>query len=217
MSEAGTSGSGTKPNRTDRRRERTRQQLMAATIALILKKGVEETATDEITDAADVGRRTFYNHFDNKQDCIKAAIGERFSRYAAESFLIAEKHEDPAVALTVSAMAVFTQVSADPVTAQLVKFPRLLIETIRESQREFIMHTTLQGLEKQRFSTSIPPEALDALVSWGFVGLVLENITQPGTTDRSTVWAHFILQNLGIEQEEIETIINTARGISPTA
>ncbi len=217
MSKADTSGTGAKPNRMDRRRERTRQQLMVATIELILKKGVDETATDAITDAADVGRRTFYNHFDNKQDCIKAAIGERFSRYAAESFLIAEKHEDPAVALTVSAIAVFTQVSADPVTAQLVKYPRLLIEAVRESQREFIMHTTLQGLEQQRFSTSIPPEALDALVSWGFVGLVLENITQPNTTDRSTVWAHFILQNLGIEQAEIEPIINAARGISPAA
>ncbi|BFM18127.1 hypothetical protein R50073_43100 [Maricurvus nonylphenolicus] len=217
MSSTGTSATDTKPNRMDRRRQRTRQQLMTATIELILKKGVDETATDEITDAADVGRRTFYNHFENKKDCIKAAIGERFSRYAAESFLIAEKHEDQAVALTVSAMAVFTQVSADPVTAQLVKYPRLLIEAVRESQREFIMHTTLKGLEQQRFSTAIPPETLDALISWGFVGLVLENITQPSNTDRSTVWAHFILQNLGIPQDEIEPIINAARGISSQA
>lgn len=211
MSKPASATSDTGTSRMDRRRERTRQQLMQAAIELVLQKGADETAIDEITDKADVGRRTFYNHFDNKEDCVKAAITERFGRYAAESVLVAEKHDDPAVVLTVSALAVFNRIATDPITAQLASLPRLLIDATQDSQRDFIMRTLLKGYEQGRFASPLPLEALDALVSWGFIGLVLEEITTLGTQDRSAVWAHYLLHILGIEQEEITSIIAAAR------
>ncbi|GMG85749.1 TetR/AcrR family transcriptional regulator [Biformimicrobium ophioploci] len=211
MSKPASATSDTSTSRMDRRRERTRQQLMQAAIELVLQKGADETAIDEVTDKADVGRRTFYNHFDNKEDCVKAAITERFGRYAAESVLVAEKHDDPAVVLTVSALAVFNRIATDPITAQLASLPRLLIDATQDSQRDFIMRTLLKGYEQGRFASPLPLEALDALVSWGFIGLVLEEITTLGTQDRSAVWAHYLLHILGIEQEEIASIIAAAR------
>ncbi len=216
MSVTVTPTSTAKPNRMDRRREKTRQLLMCAAIDLILEKGFDETTTDEITETADVGRRTFYNHFDNKKDCVKAAVGERFAHYASESIPVAEKHEDQAIALTISAMAVFNRVSSDPITERLTMYPRLLIDAIRESQRDFITPTVINGVEQERFSSSLPLEAVDALISWGFVGLVLENIAQPDSDDHSTVWAHYLLQNLGVKQEDIGSIIDTARDNTAT-
>jgi AcrR family transcriptional regulator len=60
----------TPPNRMARRRQRTRQQLLDATQKLILDQGYEDTSAEAVAELADLGRSTFYNHFDNKQDAV---------------------------------------------------------------------------------------------------------------------------------------------------
>jgi AcrR family transcriptional regulator len=68
----------------DRRVERTDQLLRAALVALIREKGFEALTVQEIIDRANVGRATFYAHFDNKDDLLasgfedlRAALGAR--------------------------------------------------------------------------------------------------------------------------------------------
>lgn len=48
----------------------TRHALVAAALELFAAKGVEGTAVDEITAAADVAKGTFYVHFQRKQDVL---------------------------------------------------------------------------------------------------------------------------------------------------
>lgn len=71
------------PNRTDRRRERTRGQLVAAARELITEHGVAGLRIAELTDAADVGRGSFYNHFDSKEDLVAAVFQESLQTLAA--------------------------------------------------------------------------------------------------------------------------------------
>ncbi len=54
----------------DRRVERTRQLLREALFALIRQKGFEGVTVQEIIDRANVGRATFYAHFENKEDLL---------------------------------------------------------------------------------------------------------------------------------------------------
>lgn len=60
----------TKPKPLDRRIQRTRQLLLDSLIALILEKGYEETTVQDIIDRANVGRSTFYAHFENKEQLL---------------------------------------------------------------------------------------------------------------------------------------------------
>ncbi|WP_370328218.1 TetR/AcrR family transcriptional regulator [Euzebya sp.] len=48
----------------------TRRTLVRAALDLFADKGVEETAVDEITSAANVAKGTFYVHFQRKQDVL---------------------------------------------------------------------------------------------------------------------------------------------------
>ena len=64
-----------KPNRMEKRRLKTRAKLLAATLKLVLKKGIDKTTMDDITETADLGRRTLYYHFSSKEECILAAVG----------------------------------------------------------------------------------------------------------------------------------------------
>jgi len=56
--------------RRDRRVERTQQFLREALVSLIREKGFETLTVQDIIDRANVGRATFYSHFDNKDDLL---------------------------------------------------------------------------------------------------------------------------------------------------
>jgi AcrR family transcriptional regulator len=54
----------------DRRVQRTRQLLLSAMIETVLEKGYEATTVQDIIDRANVGRSTFYSHFQDKEHLL---------------------------------------------------------------------------------------------------------------------------------------------------
>ena len=58
----------------DRRISRTRAMLQHALISLILRKDYEEITIQDICDAANVGRSTFYAHYTGKDDLKRSGF-----------------------------------------------------------------------------------------------------------------------------------------------
>ncbi len=58
----------------DRRVQKTRQLLKDALITLISEKGFEAVTIQDILDKANVGRSTFYFHFENKQELLHSCF-----------------------------------------------------------------------------------------------------------------------------------------------
>ena len=76
------------PGRRERKKQRTRDDLMAHAARLFAKKGFDETTTEDIAEAADLSQRTFFRHFsskeavlygdmENQRDRMHAALLER--------------------------------------------------------------------------------------------------------------------------------------------
>lgn len=61
--------------KTDRRIQRTRQVIGEALISLILEKGYQKITVQNIIDRANIGRSTFYDHFQDKQDLLEKGFG----------------------------------------------------------------------------------------------------------------------------------------------
>src|SRR5215218_9787371 len=59
---------------TDRRIQRTRQLLLDALSALILEKGYEAMTVQDVIDRANIGRSTFYVHFQDKEDLLLKGV-----------------------------------------------------------------------------------------------------------------------------------------------
>jgi AcrR family transcriptional regulator len=59
---------------TDRRIQRTRQLLLDALRTLIIEKGYEAMTVQDVIDRANVGRSTFYVHFQDKEDLLRKGI-----------------------------------------------------------------------------------------------------------------------------------------------
>src|SRR5437867_13188428 len=70
-------------NRFERRRERTRQELLAAATRVLAEKGLHQTKITDIAAAADVGVGTFYLHFPDKETLFDAVVEDTVRRLKA--------------------------------------------------------------------------------------------------------------------------------------
>jgi AcrR family transcriptional regulator len=61
---------------------KTRERLLEAAERLFLEKGVDLTTVDEITDSADLGKGTFYRHFQNKEEVLRILMRNAVDRLA---------------------------------------------------------------------------------------------------------------------------------------
>jgi AcrR family transcriptional regulator len=71
----GSGQSDTSTGRRQRRSAETRERLFRAALDLFANKGFLETTVEDITEAADVGKGTFFNYFPSK-DHILIAFGQ---------------------------------------------------------------------------------------------------------------------------------------------
>lgn len=73
---------------SDRRVQKTRKLLKDALVSLIIEKGFASVTIQEILDKANVGRSTFYMHFENKQELLHScfeAFHELFEKYSLDA------------------------------------------------------------------------------------------------------------------------------------
>lgn len=91
----------TAPTRVDRRKQRTRTALIQAAQGF-LAEGRTAVSIQQITEAADVGFGSFYNHFATKEALFEAAVEEVLEAYARMRDDIVAGYDDPAEVFAVS-------------------------------------------------------------------------------------------------------------------
>jgi AcrR family transcriptional regulator len=82
-------------NRLERRKQRTRAALIQAAQGFIAA-GKLNVPVLEITQAADVGMGSFYNHFDSKEELFEAAVADVLDAHGALLDRLTESIDDPA-------------------------------------------------------------------------------------------------------------------------
>jgi AcrR family transcriptional regulator len=91
-----------RPTRLDRRKARTRQALIDAAVGLIATGRGDRASIQEITDAADIGFGSFYNHFDSKDELFATASAEVLERWGQMIDRACAGISDPAEIFAVS-------------------------------------------------------------------------------------------------------------------
>ncbi len=82
-------------NRLERRKQRTRAALIQAA-QTFLASGKSNVPVLEITQAADVGMGSFYNHFDSKEELFEAAVADVLDNHGALLDQLTAGMDDPA-------------------------------------------------------------------------------------------------------------------------
>ncbi|MCI2416540.1 TetR family transcriptional regulator [Saccharopolyspora sp. K220] len=113
MSEPATPAAKTRTGRTPHGRRRVRSALALAAMELFATKGFEATTVEEITDAAGVGRRTFFRYFRSKEDVVFPGHDERLAE-VVERLAAADPAADPLAVLGQTAEVVLDMYLAEP-------------------------------------------------------------------------------------------------------
>jgi AcrR family transcriptional regulator len=74
----------------DRRIQRTRQMLITALLKLIEERGYDSLTVNDITEQANVGRATFYLHYQDKEQLLVESLEEMFSQLGDSIDLLSE-------------------------------------------------------------------------------------------------------------------------------
>jgi AcrR family transcriptional regulator len=81
------------PDRRQRRSADTRERLFRAALKLFADKGFTETTVEDITNAADVGKGTFFNYFPSKEHILIAFSDMQLSKLQTTVGQMREKAE----------------------------------------------------------------------------------------------------------------------------
>lgn len=71
--------------RWDRKKTRTRQGLLEAGLEVFALRGLYSPSIEDITEAADVGKGTFYQYFSSREDLVAALVRQSFSAILEEA------------------------------------------------------------------------------------------------------------------------------------
>jgi len=187
-------------SRRERHRAEVRERLFRAALKLFAERGFMETTVEDITEAADVGKGTFFNYFRTKEHVLatfgaeRLAAIERAVERAKKGPVMPVLRELPAdlVGHTTENAALLRAIysahaSCAPVRAELHK--RLL------TGRRLLAEIFSIAQERGEVRNDIPPAEMARLVQIVLLGLTLAWALHPDSSLRGTAlqaWGLFL-------------------------
>ena len=160
---------------TDRRVQRTQQLLRAALVSLIEEKGFEALTVQDIIDRANVGRATFYAHFDNKEDLLvsgledlRTALNELQRREHAQ-------HMDSDERLFAFSHEMFAHIAEYRKVFRMMVGKRsgALVQQLLQKIVVDLVRDDIEAMGRRRDKRSEPAEAVVQFVTGGLFGLAM--------------------------------------------
>jgi len=99
-------------DRRTRRRAEIREKLFRAALSLIMQRGLQQTTVSDITEAADVGKGTFFNYFPTKEHVL-VEFYERHRARLEERLRAVRQGQETAIAALEKIMERLSEESAE--------------------------------------------------------------------------------------------------------
>lgn len=205
-----------KPSRGERRKRETRQRLLDAAFQLMAERGIDAVAINEITEAADVGIGSFYNHFESKDAIYIALMDEVFEEFADALDQLVADVEDPAEVISVCVRHTILRARREPSWGRLLLREGLSERVLTRGLGVRLMRDIQKGVASGRFKLSDPLMTFIAVGSTVLGAISVEiNYASSNSTikqlkldtrDVPERAAAVLLQTLGLSAEQAQRV-----------
>jgi AcrR family transcriptional regulator len=154
----------------DRRIQRTRKLLQDALLALILEKGYEAVTVQDVIDRANVGRSTFYAHFQDKEALFLSEF--ETLRTTFEHHLLSQPATDTSPWSLSLVMFRHAQENLQLYTALAGKQGGSLALTHLQKYLSALLRTHLKQQSTEKENPLVPPEILAHYLVSSFIALL---------------------------------------------
>ncbi|MCY1017065.1 TetR/AcrR family transcriptional regulator [Pyxidicoccus sp. MSG2] len=145
-----------KEPRGARRKRETRARLMDAALRLMSERGMEGVAINEITEAADVGFGSFYNHFESKEAIHGAVMDTVFEGFADALDRLTVDTTDPAEIIAVSIRHTLRRARREPIWGRFLMREGSSARVLSRGLGQRLLRDIQRGLEARRFKADDP-------------------------------------------------------------
>lgn len=192
--------------RHGRRKAATRAALIQAGQQLIAE-GRTDVSIATITELADVGFGSFYNHFKTKDQLFEAAFAEAMEGFGHGLGRLVEDVDDMARAVSIGFRVIIRVARAKPGFASLVTRSGSAALQFDGALRRTSLHCIGRGIDSGRFSMP-GPETAFAAIGGSLLGVVTYLLGDPmsDTDELVDSLAAGVLRMLGLPDEEARSI-----------
>ncbi|MBV9919103.1 MAG: TetR/AcrR family transcriptional regulator [Solirubrobacterales bacterium] len=195
----------TQPDRHTRRREATRTKLIQAAKSLFARQGVDNTRIQEITNEADVGFGSFYNHFQSKEAIIEAVLAETVAAQGAEIDALTAQLDDPAEIISVAHRTFVRRARRDPAWAWLLVRLDVSHNVVLASLGFYARRDLRAGIRAGRLS--VPHEGLAVFAAGGALLYVMRAVLDgQAPKDADIYHAEGVLRLFGLSADDAAKI-----------
>ena len=159
----------------DRRQQKTREAIFEAFSTLLSSKSYTKITIQEIIDRANVGRSTFYSHFETKDDLLREMCTELFDHVFSEHLDMENTHDfslasgDPASLIT-HILYHLRDNRRNVIGILSCESGELFLRFFRQYLNELITRHLLAGVKRK--NQIVPEEFLVNHIAGSFVGMV---------------------------------------------
>ena len=192
-------------SRGARRRMWTRERLIEAARTVVARQGIDDTTIADITNAADVGIGSFYNHFESKEHLIETLVAQAIETYGAALDRMVAPLSDPAEIFSICVRHTMRMADHDPVWAWFTVRAGFYVRELESGLGVRLLRDLGRGIESGRFT---PGDVRSVLVVIGGAVVAAMQGRLLGVRDlpADPLIAEQLLRMLGVPADEAERI-----------
>jgi len=139
-----------------RRRRETRTRLLEAALSLMATRGMEGVAINEITEAADVGFGSFYNHFESKEAIYEALVEQVFETFGEALDRLVKDVQDPAETIALCVRHTVLRAQREPLWGNFLLREGYSTRSLNRGLGPRLLRDMLRGIGSGRFKLADP-------------------------------------------------------------
>lgn len=184
---------------------RTRVKLIEAAMRVMGQKGVEGATINDITEAADVGFGSFYNHFKTKEEIAQAVFEILNDQLAARLDAITSEVTDAPQAIAYVQLAIVQKAVTDPVWGWFLVHANSALKLLEIAYHERAKLDFARGTAQGWFS--IPNHDVAATVTLtSLMGLIRSMLEGTATADAARDLVELLMRMYGLPHDEAHRI-----------